>query len=98
MEQPLPQIAIRAEAGAGEVTYCVADNGVGFDMQHYEQLFKPFSRLHSPGEFSGTGVGLALVKRIVERQDGRVWAESIPNQSTKVFFSLPASVMNAVGP
>jgi light-regulated signal transduction histidine kinase (bacteriophytochrome) len=87
----LPQISIRAEARAGEVTYCVADNGVGFDMRHYEQLFKPFSRLNSSGEFSGTGVGLALVKRIVERHDGRVWAESIPNQSTKVFFSLPAS-------
>jgi signal transduction histidine kinase len=85
----LPQITVGAETGAGQVTYCVADNGVGFDMQHYEQLFKPFSRLHSPGQFSGTGVGLALVKRIVERHDGRVWAESVPNQSTKVFFSLP---------
>jgi len=86
---PEPQITISAEVGPGHVTYCVADNGVGFDMQHYEQLFKPFSRLHSPGEFGGTGVGLALVKRIVERHEGCVWAESIPNQRTQVFFSLP---------
>jgi signal transduction histidine kinase len=84
-----PRITICAETAAGQVTYCVADNGAGFDMRHYEQLFKPFSRLHSSDEFSGTGVGLALVKRIVERYDGRVWAESIPNQGTKVFFSLP---------
>jgi signal transduction histidine kinase len=86
---PLPHITVCAQTQAGQVIYCVVDNGVGFNMQHYERLFKPFSRLHSPGEFSGTGVGLALVKRIVERHDGRVWAESIPNQSTKIFFSLP---------
>jgi signal transduction histidine kinase len=92
-----PQITVCGQAEAGHVTYCVADNGVGFDMEHYEQLFKPFSRLHSPGEFTGTGVGLALVKRIIERHDGRVWAESIPNQSTKVFFSLP-NVLESVVP
>jgi len=90
----VPQVTVCAEAEAGQVTYCVADNGVGFDMEHYERLFKPFSRLHSPGEFTGTGVGLALVKRIVERHDGRVWAESVPNQSTKVFFCLPTAADN----
>ena len=89
----VPQVTVCAQSEPGQVTYCVVDNGVGFDMQHYERLFKPFSRLHSPGEFSGTGVGLALVKRIVERHDGRVWAESIPNQSTKVFFSLPGAAV-----
>ena len=89
----VPQITVQGQVEEGQVTYCVVDNGVGFDMEHYEQLFKPFSRLHSPGEFTGTGVGLALVKRIIERHEGRVWAESVPNQSTKVFFSLPHALV-----
>ncbi len=84
-----PQITVSAQIDAGQVTYCVVDNGVGFDMQHYERLFKPFSRLHSPGEFAGTGVGLALVKRIIERHEGRVWAESVPGEGARIFFSLP---------
>lgn len=84
-----PQIDITGSVNETESVYCVADNGVGFDMQHYDRLFKPFSRLHSPGEFAGTGVGLAIVKRIVERHDGAIWAESVSHRGTKVFFSLP---------
>lgn len=73
-----------------EVIYCTADNGAGFDMNYYDRLFKPFSRLHSAGEYAGTGVGLAIVKRIVERHGGRVWAESVPAVGTKMYFSLPS--------
>jgi len=86
-----PQIEITGHVSEVEAVYCVADNGVGFDMQHYDRLFKPFSRLHSPGEFVGTGVGLAIVKRIIERHDGRIWAESVVNKGTKVFFALPCA-------
>jgi signal transduction histidine kinase len=84
-----PKIDISGAITATESVYCVADNGVGFDMLHYDRLFKPFSRLHSPGKFAGTGVGLAIVKRIIERHDGRIWAQSSANQGTKVFFALP---------
>lgn len=71
-----------------EPLYFVRDNGVGFDMAQAGKLFTPFHRLHSAAVFSGTGIGLATVRRIVERHGGRVWAESVPGVATSFFFSL----------
>lgn len=76
-------------------TVCyIKDNGVGFNMKYYDRLFEVFQRLHGANEFEGTGVGLALVKKVIQKHNGEVWAESEQGKGTTVYFSLPKISIN----
>ena len=79
----------------GRTAYCVRDNGVGFDMLYVEQLFEPFRRLHREADFPGTGIGLAIVRRVLHKHGGDVWVKAARNAGASFYFVLPSSMVSA---
>lgn len=85
-----PEVAIAAEDAPGEIVVSVADNGIGIDPAKAQRIFEVFQRLHSQDQYAGTGMGLAICKRIVERHGGRIWVEARAEGGSVFKFALPA--------
>lgn len=94
-KRPDSRVEVSAQAGPEEVTYQVKDNGVGFDMRHASKLFEVFKRLHRTEEFEGSGVGLAIVARVLQRHGGSVRGQSVLGQGSTFTFTLPTEGPNA---
>jgi PAS domain S-box-containing protein len=90
-----PHIVVHADKLAGAWRFCVADNGIGIAQRHYERIFEMFERLHSTAEYPGTGIGLAICRRVIQRHGGRIWVESQPGQGSRFCFTLPLAIADS---
>ncbi len=82
------KVHVGVQTKSGRLQFSVEDNGLGIDLKHQERVFAIFQRLHTRDEYPGTGIGLAICKKIVERHGGKIWLESNPGEGTTFFFTL----------
>jgi light-regulated signal transduction histidine kinase (bacteriophytochrome) len=84
-----PQINILLKENVNSWVLIVEDNGIGFDMKYHNRIFEIFQRLNLPEQYAGTGIGLAMVHKSVERMNGKIWAESSPGNGAKFYLEIP---------
>ncbi len=87
-----PKISISVQKKEENWLFMVKDNGIGMEPKYHEQVFQIFRRLHSPDDYEGTGIGLAIAKRIIERHHGQIWVKSEPRKGSTFYFTIPITL------
>jgi signal transduction histidine kinase len=90
-DEKKPEVTVRSSSDNESITIVVTDNGIGIPAEHLEKIFGVFKRLHFPTQYPGTGVGLAICKKVTERHNGKIWAESLPGQGASFHITIPAN-------
>jgi light-regulated signal transduction histidine kinase (bacteriophytochrome) len=87
-EKAFPVIDVTSYDTATHHVFCFKDNGIGIDSRHFDTIYLPFKRLHNRNEYSGTGIGLAVCKKIADKHNGQIWVESKPGEGSTFYFSV----------